>query len=67
LCTEHAISIEKLGGEFVRSASFDRTSKEGSLKKNYGGVTTSKRRNHEAIEKLKDQYDREQWEKKKLS
>ena len=65
LCTEHGEAIAKFGGEFIRSSSMDRTSKEGSLKKNYGGVTTQKRRNQAAIEKLKDEYDREQWEKKK--
>ena len=65
LCEEHAKQIGKYGGEFLASGTHDRTSKVGSLKKNYGGVTVTLRRNQEGIEKLKDDYDKEQWEKKK--
>jgi hypothetical protein len=60
LCAEHARMIEKHGGEFRVSISQERTSKPGSLKRNYGGVTTSKTRNHLAIEKLRAEYEQEQ-------
>jgi hypothetical protein len=61
LCTEHAEKIEKYGGEFKVIVAQERTSKAGSLKRNYGGVNTSKRRNHEALERLKDEYEDERW------
>ena len=61
LCEQHGREIEKYGGEFVRSATQERTSKEGSLKKNYGGISVSKVRNHKAIEQLKDAYEEEKW------
>jgi RNA polymerase-binding transcription factor DksA len=35
LCTEHGRQIQKHGGEFVVSATQERTSKPGSLKLNY--------------------------------
>ena len=60
LCTEHARMIGKYGGEFKVTMSQERTSKQGSLKKNYGGVSTSKTRNHEAMEKLRNEYQAEQ-------
>jgi hypothetical protein len=59
LCTDHARQIEQYGGEFRVTSHLERTSKEGSLKRNYGGVTTSKTRNHEALRKLRDAYARE--------
>ncbi|MBM4094976.1 MAG: hypothetical protein FJ276_37035 [Planctomycetes bacterium] len=55
LCTEHARAVRKFGGEFIVSAEQERTSKPGSLKHNYGGVTTSKTRNVKAIERLRDE------------
>jgi hypothetical protein len=58
LCTDHARAVEKLGGEFIVTATPERTSKPGSLKKNYGSFTTQKTRNKEAIEKLRDEYQR---------
>ena len=61
LCEEHGRQIEKFGGEFVRSATQERTSKQGSIKHNYGGVTVSKVRNQKAIEQLKDAYEEEKW------
>ena len=64
LCTEHGDKILKHGGEFVRSVSQETTSKPESLKKNYGGVNTAKVRNSAAIERLKDEYEAEKWEKK---
>jgi hypothetical protein len=60
LCGEHARKIAKYGGEFRISASHDRTSKPGSLKQNYGGVTARKTRNHDAIEKMREEHEQEQ-------
>jgi hypothetical protein len=56
LCAEHARQIQKFGGEFIVTATQERTSKPGSLKRNYGSVSTSKRRNLEAIERLREKY-----------
>lgn len=61
LCGEHAEKIAKLGGEFIRVSSTERTSKPGSLKRNYGGVNTTTKRNQQAIEKLKDEFDEAKW------
>jgi hypothetical protein len=58
LCTQHGEEIRKYGGEFRITAHQERTSKSGSLKINYGGVTTSQVRNQEAVERLKDDYRR---------
>ncbi len=60
LCTEHGREIEKYGGEFTLSASQERTSKAGSLKLNYGGITTTSTRNEKAIGRLLDDYERRQ-------
>ncbi|MEQ8787575.1 MAG: hypothetical protein RIC55_14825 [Pirellulaceae bacterium] len=49
-------AIDKYGGEFLLSAVQERTSKSGSLKLNYGGVHTTKRRNVEGIQRLRDDY-----------
>jgi hypothetical protein len=59
LCGDHARQIAKYGGEFRLSATHDRTSKQGSLKQNYGGVTARKTRNHEAMYKLKEEYEQQ--------
>jgi hypothetical protein len=64
LCNEHANLIEKYGGEFIRVSSQERTSKAGSLKRNYGGINTSKKRNTAAIEKLKDDFEQAKWQAK---
>jgi hypothetical protein len=64
LCGEHARQIEKFGGEFIVTSHLERTSKAGSLKRNYGGVTTTKTRNHEALRKLRDAYTQQQEAKK---
>src|SRR5438270_302385 len=56
LCIEHAIQITKYGGEFIVKSRMERTSKEGSLKLNYGGVVARKIRNIEGIEKLRGDY-----------
>ena len=57
LCIEHAKQIEKYGGEFRISATQERTSKQGSLKRNYGGVETKSTRNAAAINKLRQDYE----------
>jgi hypothetical protein len=59
LCTEHAKAIAKFGGEFITSVIQERTNKPGSLKRNYGGIDTSKSRNHEAIRKLREEFERQ--------
>lgn len=56
LCTAHAHAIHKYGGEFIVTATHERISKPGSLKKNYGGVTPRKTRNADAIAKLRQDY-----------
>ena len=62
LCSEHGRMIEDYGGEFLVSVAQERTSKQGSLKINYGGVSTSRTRNHEALDKLRDAYEQQQFE-----
>lgn len=59
LCGEHSEQIAEFGGEFRRISSQERTSKPGSLKLNYGGVTSEKVRNVEAMEKLRKKFDDE--------
>ena len=56
LCIKHAHEIEKFGGEFKLSIVEERISKQGSLKRNYGGVMIYQYRNHQAIHKLRDAY-----------
>jgi hypothetical protein len=58
LCTECAKKITKHGGEFTVSSVADSLGKVGSLKKNYGGISTHKTRNNLAVEKLRDEYRR---------
>ena len=62
LCMEHGKQIQDFGGEFRMTATADRTSKQGSLKLNYGGVSTEKVRNDDGIELLRDRYERERFE-----
>ena len=38
------------------SAADERTSKQGSMKINYGGISTNSTRNHAAIEQLVEEY-----------
>lgn len=61
LCAKHGREIAEYGGEFVVTAARDRTSKQGSLKLNYGGISTSKSRNMPAIERLRDEFERQQF------
>ncbi len=56
LCTQHGREIERYGGEFKVSMSQERTSKPGSLKINYGGVSTRKKRNQRAIDSLREDF-----------
>jgi hypothetical protein len=56
LCRDHAVEIEKYGGEFLTTATQERTSKAGSLKLNYGGISTTRTRNDEAVRRLRDDY-----------
>jgi hypothetical protein len=57
LCTAHAQAILKHGGEFIVTATQERLSKTSSLKQNYGGISTQKKRNTLAIEKLRREYE----------
>jgi hypothetical protein len=57
LCREHAARIEKYGGEFVLSTRQESLGKPGSLKKNYGGVHVTRRRNLAALERLQAEYE----------
>jgi hypothetical protein len=57
LCTEHARQVVKYGGEFTVTATQERTSKPGSLKRNYGGMEIKKERNSLAIAKLRDEFE----------
>lgn len=54
LCTRHAHEIQQFGGEFRLLSHQEKTSKVGSLKKNFGGVTTRKVRNNDAMRKLRE-------------
>jgi hypothetical protein len=58
LCGEHAKQIAKYGGEFTDVGTQSTLSKAGSLKKNYGDVAIEKHRNHDAIAKLRDAYEK---------
>jgi hypothetical protein len=64
LCTEHAREIQKYGGEFTVTGTLERTSKPGSIKQNFGGVSTEKKRNVEGLRKLAEAFDREHSQKK---
>lgn len=57
LCIDHARAIEKFGGEFKLSGSYETTSKQGSLKLNYGGVNVIKTKNTDGLEKLRKEYE----------
>ncbi len=57
LCVEHAQRIGKYGGEFLVTATQASLGKAGSLKKNYGDVSIQKKRNTEALRKLREEYE----------
>jgi ribosome-binding protein aMBF1 (putative translation factor) len=56
LCVEHAREIGKYGGEFKNTLRQSSLGKAGSLKKNYGDVSVSRRRNTDALHKLREQH-----------
>ncbi len=53
LCVKHSRLIGKYGGEFLVTATQESLGKVGSLKRNYGGISTQKTRNHAGIDKLR--------------
>jgi hypothetical protein len=57
LCVEHAKMIGKYGGEFIVIGTQASLGKSGSLKKNYGDVSIEKKRNTEALQRLRDDYE----------
>ncbi len=62
LCAKHGREIEQYGGEFTLTAAQERTSKQGSLKLNYGGISTTLSRNNEALDRMLDEFERQQME-----
>ncbi len=59
LCIDHARAAAKYGGEFTLVRRQVSLGKAGSLKKNYGDVSVEKFRNAAAIEKLRQEYERQ--------
>jgi hypothetical protein len=59
LCTGCARKVEKFGGEFIAHLHQERTSKPGSIKINYGGVSLVKTRNYDGVRRLKAQLEAE--------
>lgn len=57
LCGEHARTIGQFGGEFIVTATQASLGKAGSLKKNYGDVSIQKKRNTEALRRLREEYE----------
>jgi hypothetical protein len=57
LCGEHARMIDRYGGEFIATATWERLGKERSFKPGYGGVTVEQRRNTEGLRELKEEYE----------
>jgi hypothetical protein len=49
--------IGKYGGEFTLTGTQASLGKSGSLKKNYGDVSVQKKRNAEALRKLREEYE----------
>jgi hypothetical protein len=58
LCIDHAKAIQKYGGEFLLTSRRVSLGKDGSMKKNYGDVSSELRRNEQAMQKLRDEYHR---------
>jgi hypothetical protein len=67
LCAKHAREIRKYGGEFTITITVERLNKSGSLKRNYGGITPHRRRNGEAIAKLREAFEAEQARKENVA
>ncbi len=59
LCVEHARKIGKYGGEFIVTGMQASLGKGGSLKKNYGDVSVERKRNTEAVLRLREEYEQE--------
>ena len=58
LCVEHARQIQNFGGEFRVTGTQEDTAKKTSLKRNYGGgSSTVSTRNQEAIDQFKEAYE----------
>ena len=57
LCIECSQAI---GGDYVTYVIPEHTGKPGSLKRNYGGVATSKSRNQEALRRLREEFEQMQ-------
>ena len=57
LCVEHARMAGKYGGEFIVTGTQASLGKGGSLKKNYGDISVEKKRNTEAMQRLREEYD----------
>jgi len=62
LCVEHAKQIGRFGGEFIVTGTQTSLGKGGSLKKNYGDVSIQKKRNTEAVRKLREEYEQNRGE-----
>jgi hypothetical protein len=65
LCLRHGEEIEKYGGEFIGTGEQGSLGKATSMKHNYGDVTVTWRRNEEGIRRLMEDYDRQEWERKR--
>jgi hypothetical protein len=59
LCAAHAEAIKKFGGEFKVIAVQENLSKQNSLKRNPGGVATRMVRNVDAIERLREEFEKQ--------
>lgn len=58
LCMEHSKRASELGGEFILVPGVELTSKQGSLKKNYSGISGfGKFINEDVIDILRKEYD----------
>jgi hypothetical protein len=57
LCVEHSKLIERYGGEFTITIVHTNLAKSGSIKRNYGDVTSQKIRNHAALQRLRQEYE----------
>ena len=59
LCVDHAKQIGRFGGEFIVTGTQASLGKGGSLKKNYGDISIQKKRNTEALRKLREEYEQQ--------
>jgi len=61
LCVRHAQDIGNYGGEFRTIVSEDSRSKKQSIKVTISGVTTEMVRNERAMQRLKNDYEAQQF------